>query len=85
MCFLSPRAFFAQNYTISYLIEKGADARKLVLGIPTFGRTFRLTDPKDTLLGAPADGPGTGGEVTRRLGYLAYYEVRINSKKFDHV
>ncbi|XP_025073835.1 uncharacterized protein LOC105426278 [Pogonomyrmex barbatus] len=63
------------DYTISHLLEKGASADKVVLGIPTYGRSYTLFNQDATELGSPADGPGTEGEATREKGYLAYYEI----------
>jgi hypothetical protein len=47
----------------------------LVLGIPTYGRSYTLYNPLATEIGSPADGPGEQGDATREKGYLAYYEV----------
>ncbi|XP_044257284.1 uncharacterized protein LOC123006669 isoform X3 [Tribolium madens] len=63
------------DYTIQHYLEKGADPSKLVLGIPTYGRSYTLFNPDANEIGAPADGPGDMGEATRENGYLAYYEV----------
>ncbi|KYN27929.1 Chitotriosidase-1, partial [Trachymyrmex cornetzi] len=63
------------DYTITHLLEKGASADKVVLGIPTYGRSYTLFNQDATELGSPADGPGTEGEATREKGYLAYYYV----------
>lgn len=64
-----------QDYTIKFYIENGADPDKLVLGIPTYGRSYTLFNPEAVEIGAPADGPGEQGDATREKGYLAYYEV----------
>lgn len=64
------------DWTINYYLKKGAPANKLILGIPTYGRSFTLTNPDENELDASADGPGEQGEATREKGYLAYYEVR---------
>jgi chitinase len=53
----------------------GADRDKLVLGIPTYGRSYTLFNPLATEIGSAADGPGEQGDATREKGYLAYYEV----------
>uniref|UniRef100_A0AAR2IWH2 chitinase n=1 Tax=Pygocentrus nattereri TaxID=42514 RepID=A0AAR2IWH2_PYGNA len=53
---------------------KGAPAERLLLGFPTYGRTFRLTTSA-TNLGAPANGPADAGPYTRDAGFWAYYEV----------
>lgn len=58
-------------------MEKGAPARKLVMGMPLYGQSFTLSDAKNNGLNARAPGPGTAGEFTRAAGFLAYYEVRF--------
>lgn len=53
-----------------------ADRSKLVLGISTFARTWKIE--KDVKTGAPpvnADGPGEEGTYTKTEGLLAYYEI----------
>ncbi|KAG5274671.1 hypothetical protein AALO_G00138870 [Alosa alosa] len=60
--------------TVSYWLMKGADANKLLLGFPTYGRTFHLTTSASGL-GAPADGPADAGPYTRDPGFWSYYEV----------
>lgn len=62
-------------------MEAGADRQKLVLGIPTYGRSYTLFNAESNELGAPADGPGEMGEATKEKGYLAYYEICENIKK----
>ncbi|XP_061716558.1 mucin-2 [Cydia pomonella] len=71
------------DYTIKFYLESGADRDKLVLGIPTYGRSYTLFNPDATEIGAPADGPGEQGDATREKGYLAYYEIceALNPKK----
>ena len=64
------------DYTIKKYLEAGAESEKLVLGIPTYGRSYTLFNPESNEIGAPADGPGDKGEATRENGYLAYYEVK---------
>ncbi|XP_067211675.1 uncharacterized protein [Linepithema humile] len=63
------------DHSISHLLEKGASADKLVLGIPTYGRSYTLFNEDATDIGSPADGPGAEGEATREKGYLSYYEI----------
>lgn len=59
---------------MSYVLRLGAQANKLVMGIPTFGRSFTLASSK-TDVGAPTSGPGIPGRFTKEKGTLAYYEV----------
>lgn len=53
----------------------GAPAEKLLLGFPTYGRTYRLSSSA-TSLGAPANGPADAGPYTRTAGFWAFYEVK---------
>ncbi|KAF7641496.1 hypothetical protein LDENG_00279700, partial [Lucifuga dentata] len=62
------------NASISYWLSLGAAAEKLMLGFPTYGRTFRLTGGFNGL-GAPSHGPGDAGPYTQTHGFWAYYEV----------
>lgn len=64
-----------QDYTMRYWIELGADPSKLVMGMPLYGQSFTLADPKNNGLNAKAPGPGHAGEFTRAAGFLAYYEI----------
>ena len=65
----------AQEYTINYWIELGADRKKLVLGMPMYGQAFTLDKPSVNGLNAPAGQKGEAGEFTRAAGFLAYYEI----------
>ncbi|XP_045127406.1 proteoglycan 4-like isoform X2 [Portunus trituberculatus] len=66
------------DWTVKYYIELGADADKLVIGIPTYGRSYTLIDGNFTDFGASADGPGEQGKYTREKGFMAFYEVCEN-------
>uniref|UniRef100_A0A8C9B5T0 Chitinase-3-like protein 1 n=1 Tax=Phocoena sinus TaxID=42100 RepID=A0A8C9B5T0_PHOSS len=63
-----------KDYAVSYVLRLGAQANKLVMGIPTFGRSFTLASSK-TDVGAPTSGPGIPGQFTKEKGTLAYYEI----------
>jgi len=60
-----------------YWAEKGADKRKLIMGMPMYGQTFTLNSPTPNGLKAPA-GKGIAGEFTKQEGFNAYYEVNFN-------
>lgn len=66
--------FSNADYAVSYMLRLGAPANKLVMGIPTFGRSFTLASSK-TDVGAPVSGPGIPGRFTKEKGILAYYEI----------
>ncbi|XP_034949462.1 uncharacterized protein Cht6 [Chelonus insularis] len=71
------------DYTISYLLKHDVSSDKIILGIPTYGRSYTLFNKDATEIGSPADGPGEEGEATREKGYLAYYEICENIGKSD--
>lgn len=48
------------------------------MGVPLYGQSFTLSDPKNNGLNARAPGPGQAGEYTRAAGFLAYYEVNFS-------
>ncbi|XP_014434032.1 chitotriosidase-1 [Pelodiscus sinensis] len=62
------------DYAVGYWIQKGAPAEKIIMGIPTYGRTFTLSS-SDTGVGAPVFGPASLGPFTREAGFWAYYEI----------
>ncbi|XP_078098321.1 acidic mammalian chitinase-like [Mustelus asterias] len=66
--------YFNVNYTMNYWRAKGAPAEKLIVGFPTYGRTFTLRTSQ-TGVGAPVSGAGQAGQFTREAGFWAYYEV----------
>uniref|UniRef100_A0A336MJW6 chitinase n=1 Tax=Culicoides sonorensis TaxID=179676 RepID=A0A336MJW6_CULSO len=71
------------DYSINYYLKAGADPDKIVLGIPTYGRSYTLANPESTDIGAPAEEPGEKGEFTKEKGYLAYYEICQRIKDED--
>ncbi|NXI46480.1 CHIA chitinase, partial [Galbula dea] len=67
--------YFNVDYAMNYWKSNGAPAEKLVVGFPAYGNTFRLQNPSEHGLGAPASGPGPAGPYTQEAGTLAYYEI----------
>ncbi|XP_020293834.1 probable chitinase 3 isoform X2 [Pseudomyrmex gracilis] len=66
---------FNANFSINYWIEKGANPKKLIMGVPLYGQSFSLAERNEHGLNAPTYGGGEAGEATRARGFLAYYEV----------
>lgn len=60
---------------VQYWITQGADSRKLVVGIPFFGRSYTLRDPDNHGLGEEVDGYGTPAQYSEKYGQMAYAEV----------
>lgn len=73
------------NFTVSYLIQKGLPPQKLVLGLPMYGRSYKLADKpeldKNKGFGMAASGGGDAGNYTKVIGFLAYYEICFLVKK----
>ena len=63
---------------MKYWRDQGASTDKLLLGIATYGRTFRTTGPAAGL-GSPASGAASAGAYTRESGFWAYYEVLLQT------
>ncbi|XP_072336037.1 acidic mammalian chitinase-like [Scyliorhinus torazame] len=66
--------YYNVDYAMNYWKGKGAPAEKLIVGFPTYGRSFTLSSSQ-TGVGAPVSGPGKPGQFTREPGFWAYYEV----------
>ncbi|XP_072419241.1 chitinase-3-like protein 1 [Chiloscyllium punctatum] len=62
------------NYAAKYWIRNGLPANKMIIGFPTFGRTFTLKS-SNASVGSAAIGPGPPGNYTKEAGFLAYYEI----------
>ncbi|KAH0618849.1 hypothetical protein JD844_018347 [Phrynosoma platyrhinos] len=67
--------YFNVDYAMNYWKNHGAPAEKLIVGFPTYGHTFILSNPSNTAIGAPTSGPGPAGPYTRQSGFWAYYEI----------
>jgi len=59
--------------SVNFWIANGASPEKLVVGIPLYGRSFTLTNPQNTIVGASAT-EGVAGPITEEEGFLAYIE-----------
>ena len=72
------RAEFTVPYVVDYWIKGGFPAKKIALGMATYGRAFRLKDKNQTGLAAPTTlgwPEPPKGKFTREAGFLAYYEI----------
>lgn len=49
--------------------------KKIALGLATYGRSFKLSNPSQNGLGARASGGATPGMYTKEGGFLSYYEI----------
>jgi chitinase len=56
-------------------VKMGAPREKLIIGMPTYGRSFTLSDPDRHGPNSPAKEGGKEGAYTKESGFLAYYEI----------
>lgn len=67
------------EYAINYMLKQGAPSRKLVLGLPLYGRTFLLENEESTqVMGAPAGSKGFPGPYSKEDGFMGYNEICLN-------
>lgn len=59
------------NYTVDMYINKGLDKCKIVVGIPTYGHSFKLVNPENSMIGSPCSDYGTLGHT----GFASYPEI----------
>ncbi|XP_052070740.1 acidic mammalian chitinase-like isoform X4 [Mytilus californianus] len=64
-----------QDWAAQYWVDQGTPKEKLILGIGTYGRSFKLSSSSNTRFGAATAGGGSPGKYTREKGFLSYYEV----------
>ena len=68
---------------VRHWIKRGCPRSKLVVGIPTYGRSWTLSSSTSTAVGSPASGAGSPGPVTKEGGFLAYNEICQKIQKGD--
>ncbi|XP_065558234.1 probable chitinase 10 isoform X2 [Artemia franciscana] len=56
-------------------VRLGAPKEKLIIGMPTYGRSFTLSNSGNYFVNAPSSGGGKAGVFSREAGFLAYYEI----------
>ncbi|KAI7732105.1 hypothetical protein M8C21_012505 [Ambrosia artemisiifolia] len=61
-------------------ISAGIQRQKLVMGMPLFGRTWKLKNPSVNGIGAPAAGIGPGNEGAMRYSEVQEFNAQNNTK-----
>lgn len=68
------------NATIKYYLNAGASPEKLVVGIPSYGRSYTLKDAAVHEINSPVSGVGEKAKTITDSGFLPYYEICDNIK-----
>uniref|UniRef100_A0A6G1SIN4 Putative chitinase 3 n=1 Tax=Aceria tosichella TaxID=561515 RepID=A0A6G1SIN4_9ACAR len=63
------------DFSAGEWVRQGASKENLVIGLPTYGRTFTLANPNLTDIDAPASRGGRPGQYTKESGFLSFFEV----------
>ncbi|KAB0800036.1 hypothetical protein PPYR_07916 [Photinus pyralis] len=63
------------DYSAREWVKQGAPKEKLMIGMPTYGRSFELVNMSQFDIGAPASGGGKPGQFTSESGFMSYYEI----------
>lgn len=73
---------FTVEYAVNYWLELGADPKKIVMGMPLYGRSFEIEgeDHGFHTKTVPGSKGGNEGPFTRQRGVLGYNEVCENKK-----
>ncbi|CAG2173609.1 unnamed protein product, partial [Oppiella nova] len=71
------------HYAVDLWLQLGAEPKKLVVGIPLYGRTFKLAAPENNGFNAPTAGAGSAGPYTKQSGFLGYNEICENISKWS--
>lgn len=76
------------NLSTSYGVwawkRDGVPSKKIVMGMPVYGRTWELKDPNEHGIGAPAVGAGLGGGVVVYSGVVAFNAANNATVVFDN-
>ncbi len=75
-------AEYNQDWSVNYWISLGCPAHKIVLGMPAYGRSFKLLDfDRNGLYSRSEYNSGIAGDFTKTTGFLSFYEICQFEKK----
>lgn len=61
---------------VERVLAQGCNPEKVIMGIPTYGRTYTLLDPKKNGIDENVEGLGEPGPYTLSHGSLGFNEVK---------
>lgn len=76
-----PSDVLTVDFATRYWIQKGAPSKKLVLGVPAYGRSFTLANAQNNGFNAQSTGAGEAGPLSREAGLLSYNEICSKAKE----
>ncbi|XP_077238053.1 class V chitinase-like [Tasmannia lanceolata] len=71
----TPGSRFSGSAGIQAWIGAGLSSKKLVLGLPYYGRAWKLTNQQNNGVGAPANGAATGTNIDTE-GAIGYKQIK---------
>ncbi|XP_071452321.1 chitinase-3-like protein 1 [Hetaerina americana] len=74
-------SYLNDHASIQHWIERGVPRQKLILGVPSYGRTWTLMSMSNSGVGAPARGAGNPGGFTSEAGMIGYNELCLAIKQ----
>jgi chitinase len=67
------------NASVNYWLSQGCPPEKLIVGIPTYGRTQQLSKSDVNHVGAPVSGKGRPGHLTKKPGLMSFSEICLTT------
>ncbi|KAF7153767.1 hypothetical protein RHSIM_Rhsim01G0038600 [Rhododendron simsii] len=74
-----PKSNVSTSYGLQSWINAGLPRSKLVMGLPLYGRTWKLKDPKVNGIGAPGVGLGPGNDGTMTYSQVETFNRENNA------
>ena len=71
------QSYLNVDWGVNYWLEKGCPKEKLILGLATYGRAFKLEYPNNYQLESPATGPALPGTV---INFLFWFYHALDTK-----
>jgi len=65
---------FDMSGAVDHYLSQGVPAKKIMIGLATYGRTFQVASASSSL-GAQSMGPGIIGDCSQNTGILTYFEI----------
>ena len=62
---------------MNYYVSLGAPPEKLVVGMPMYGRGYKIANNGHHDIGTPSSGRTPPNKYTRENGVYSYYEVQV--------